>query len=87
MSESNYRFVQVLKARDGAASDDEILHKYLIVAIDPTEAEIITELIDMASEPDEPIDEETERMIKTGFEDVRYGRYRSLRDIAKDLGI
>ena len=87
LSESDYRLVQILKARDDAASDSEVLHKYLSEAIDPTEAEIIAELIEQANEPDEPIDEETERMIAAGLEDVKHGRYRPLIDIAKDLGI
>ncbi len=64
-----------------------MLHKYLGDAIDPNEAEIIAELIAQANEPDEPLDEETLKDIDEGLKDVEKGRYRPLRDIAKDLGI
>lgn len=87
LSESDYRLVQILKARDDAASDGEVLHKYLSEAIDPTEAEIIAELIEQANEPDEPIDAETMKGILQGLEDVKAGRYRSIDEISKDLGI
>lgn len=87
LSESDYKLIQILKARDDATSDSEVVHKCLVSAINPTEAEIIAELLAQANESDEPIDEETEQMIEAGLEDVRNGRYRPLRDIAKDLGI
>jgi hypothetical protein len=87
LSESDYQLVQVLKARDDAASDQEVIHKYLTEAIDSTEAEIIAELIAQANEPDEPIDEETMQGILRGIEDVKAGRYRSLDEIAKEMGI
>lgn len=55
---------------------------------DETEDEIIAELLMMVGDTDEDIpDEETEQMIEAGLEDVRAGRYRPLRDIAKDMGI
>lgn len=87
LSESDYKLVQILKARDDASSDQEVIHKYLSEAIDPTEAEIIAELMEQMNEPDEPLDEETIRGIEAGLEDIRQGRYRPLRDIAGDLGI
>ncbi len=87
LSESDYRLVQILKARDDTASDGEVLHKYLSEAIDPTEAEIIAELIEQANEPDESIDAETMKGILQGLEDVKAGRYRSIDEISKDLGI
>lgn len=59
LSESDYKLVQILKARDDVSSDQEVIHKYLSEAIDPTEAEIIAELMEQMNEPDEPSGEET----------------------------
>ena len=87
LSESDYKLVQILKARDDASSDGEVLHKCLIDAIDPTEAEIIAELMEQANEPDEPINEETMEGIRRGLEDVKQGRYRPLDEISKEMGI
>lgn len=85
--ESDYKIIQILKARDDASSDSEVLHKCIIGAIDPTEAEIIAELLEQANEPDEPIDEETMKGIRRGLEDVKHGRYRPLDEISKEMGI
>ncbi|MCA1916961.1 hypothetical protein [Methanospirillum hungatei] len=87
LSESDYKLVQILKARDDASSDGEILHKCLMDAIDPTEAEIIAELMEQSNEPDEPINEETMEGIRRGLEDVKQGRYRPLDEISKEMGI
>jgi hypothetical protein len=48
LSESDYRLFQILKVRIDTASDCEVLHKYLVESIDPTEAEIIVELIEQS---------------------------------------
>ncbi len=87
LSESDYKLVQILKVRDDAASDSEVIHKYLSEAIDPMEVDIIAELIEQANEPEEPIDKETMQGILRGIEDVKAGRYRPLDDIAKEMGI
>ncbi|PWR75042.1 hypothetical protein ACKUB1_16305 [Methanospirillum stamsii] len=87
LSESDYKLVQILKARDDASSDSEVLHKCLISAIDPTEAEIIAELMEQANELEEPIDERTMEGIRRGLEDMKHGRYRSLDVISKEMGI
>ena len=87
LSESDYKLVQILKARDDATSDSEVLHRCIMRAIDPTEAEIIAELLEQANEPDEPIDEETMEGIRRGLEDVKQGRYRPLDEISNEMGI
>lgn len=56
LSESDYKLVQILKARDDATSDSEVLHRCIMGAIDPTEADLIAELLEQANEPDEPLD-------------------------------
>lgn len=87
LSESDYKRVQILKARDDASSDSEVLHRCIIGAIDPAEAEIIAELLEQANETDEPVDEETMEGIRRGLEDVKHGRYRPLDEISKEMGI
>ena len=87
LSESDYKFVQILKDRDDASTDGEVLQKCLIDAIDPNEAEIIAEIMGQANEPDEPINEETMEGIRRRLEDVKQGRYRPLDEISKEMGI
>ena len=87
LSESDYKFVQILKDRDDASTDGEVLQKCLIDAIDPNEAEIIAEIMGQANEPDVPINEETMEGIRRGLEDVKQGRYRPLDEISKEMGI
>ncbi|MBN1167660.1 MAG: hypothetical protein JXA44_11115 [Methanospirillaceae archaeon] len=53
---------------------------------DESPIEVITRLLDYYDE-DEEIDEETNQRIIKGLEDVDAGRYRPLRDIAKEMGI
>ena len=52
-----------------------------------TEDDIIADLIEMATDTDDDIDEETVLMIQRGLEDVKAGRHRPLNDIAKEMGI
>ena len=54
----------------------------------PDEApiDVITRLVEYYDEEEE-IDEETNQRILKGLEDVDAGRYRPLRDIAKEMGI
>ena len=54
----------------------------------PDEApiDVITRLEEYYDEEEE-IDEETNQRILKGLEDVDSGRYRPLRDIAKEMGI
>jgi hypothetical protein len=54
---------------------------------DETEDDIIADLLEMATDTDEDIDEETDRMIRHGLKDVKAGRHRPLNDIAKEMGI
>lgn len=53
---------------------------------DETEDEIIADLLEMAADTDEEIDEETDRMIRRGLEDVKAGRHRPLSEVAKEMG-
>ncbi len=48
--------------------------------------EMLNRLLDMAYDP-EPLSEETLQQIEEGIRDIRAGRYRSLTDIAEELGL
>ena len=48
--------------------------------------ETLNRLLDMAYDP-EPLSEETLQQIEEGIADIRAGRYRSLDDIAQELGL
>ena len=48
--------------------------------------ETLNRLLDLAYDP-EPLSEETLQQIEEGIADIRAGRYRSLEDIAQELGL
>jgi hypothetical protein len=48
--------------------------------------ETLNRLLDMAYDP-EPLSEETLKKIEEGIAGIRAGRYRSLEDIAQELGL
>lgn len=58
----------------------------LKVEPDETPIDVIARLLDYYDD-EEDIDEETHQRILKGLDDVDAGRHRSLRDIAKEMGI
>jgi len=48
--------------------------------------DVLNRLLDIAYDP-EPLSEETLKQIEEGIADIQAGRYRSLEDVAQELGL
>ncbi len=48
--------------------------------------DVLNRLLEIAYDP-EPLSEETLKQIEEGIADIRAGRYRSLEDVAQELGL
>lgn len=67
---------------------DSMMQRIEQLKVDPDETpiDVIARLLDYYDD-EEDIDEETHQRILKGLDDVDAGRHRSLRDIAKEMGI